>query len=104
MVTGKYPFEGSNVYTLFENISQGKYTVPEDIDDELKDLIQSILNVDYKTRFTIDEIRKHSYLCSRLLMHRWMSKELPDEGEVEVVISPSVFDSLKPSKKCCVLI
>ena len=39
MVVGKYPFEGSNVYTLFENISSGIYNVADDKALSTNDLI-----------------------------------------------------------------
>jgi serine/threonine-protein kinase 11 len=39
LCTGKYPFEGDNIYKLFENIGKGEYTIPEDVDALLSDLI-----------------------------------------------------------------
>lgn len=39
--TGKYPFEGDNIYKLFENISKGEFSFPDNLDDDhLKDLLQ----------------------------------------------------------------
>jgi len=32
ITTGKYPFEGENIYKLFENIGRGEFTVPEEVD------------------------------------------------------------------------
>ena len=40
ITTGKYPFEGDNIYKLFENIGKGEYTVPEEADSLLTDLIK----------------------------------------------------------------
>ncbi|XP_046551587.1 serine/threonine-protein kinase STK11-like, partial [Haliotis rubra] len=39
ITTGLYPFEGDNIYKLFENIGKGQYTVPDTVDDSLKDLL-----------------------------------------------------------------
>ncbi len=39
ITTGKYPFEGENIYRLFETIGKGEYTIPEECDDLLKDLL-----------------------------------------------------------------
>ena len=40
ITTGKYPFEGENIYKLFENIGRGEFTVPEEVDDTLADLLR----------------------------------------------------------------
>ena len=39
VTTGQYPFEGENVYKLFEKIGKGVFTIPDELDDSLKDLI-----------------------------------------------------------------
>ncbi|EDV22295.1 uncharacterized protein TRIADDRAFT_29179 [Trichoplax adhaerens] len=41
MTSGVYPFEGRTVFTLFENIGKGQYTIPDVLkhESELKDLI-----------------------------------------------------------------
>ena len=41
MTTGKYPYEGDNIYKLFENIGKGEYTIPEEVDPSLRDLLSS---------------------------------------------------------------
>ena len=40
ITTGLYPFEGENIYKLFENIGKGKYTIPESVDSILASLIE----------------------------------------------------------------
>ena len=40
ITTGKYPFEGDNIYKLFENIGKGEYTIPDDVEPLLANLIQ----------------------------------------------------------------
>ena len=39
-VTGKFPFEGENVYKLFAAISVGVFTMSPDISPMLQDLIK----------------------------------------------------------------
>lgn len=39
MTTGLYPFEGENIYKLFENIGRGVYTIPDSIDKMLNSLL-----------------------------------------------------------------
>jgi len=41
-MTGKYPFEGDNIYKLFENIGKGEYTIPDEVDALLSSLIKGI--------------------------------------------------------------
>jgi len=43
ITTGLYPFEGDNIYKLFENIGRGEYTMPSTVDSLLADLIQGLL-------------------------------------------------------------
>lgn len=62
MVVGKYPFSGSNVYTLYESISKGEYAIPDTLDPLLRDLIQGILQIDPRRRLTIQQIREHVYV------------------------------------------
>ena len=44
ITTGKYPFEGENIYKLFENIGRGEFTIPEEVDDTLADLLRGTNN------------------------------------------------------------
>ena len=39
MTTGVYPFEGDNIFKLFENIGKGQYQIPDGLEDNLKDLL-----------------------------------------------------------------
>ncbi|KAG8126980.1 putative Serine-threonine-protein, partial [Naja naja] len=39
ITTGLYPFEGDNIYKLFENIGKGDYVIPEDCGPPLSDLL-----------------------------------------------------------------
>lgn len=40
ITTSLYPFEGDNIYKLFENIGKGDYTIPEDCGPQLTDLLR----------------------------------------------------------------
>uniref|UniRef100_H2YV64 non-specific serine/threonine protein kinase n=1 Tax=Ciona savignyi TaxID=51511 RepID=H2YV64_CIOSA len=57
--TGKYPFEGENIYKLFENISQGKYEIPEYCDNQLTSLLTGMLKYKADDRFSISQIQNH---------------------------------------------
>ncbi|NXW51573.1 STK11 kinase, partial [Nyctiprogne leucopyga] len=59
ITTGLYPFEGDNIYKLFENIGKGDYTIPEDCGPPLSDLLRGMLEYDPAKRFSIQQIRQH---------------------------------------------
>jgi len=59
IMTGKYPFEGDNIYRLFENIGKGDYSIPNEIEDPLRDLLKGMLQKDPVKRFSLRQIRIH---------------------------------------------
>ncbi|XP_014211652.1 serine/threonine-protein kinase STK11 [Copidosoma floridanum] len=64
ITTGAYPFEGDNIYKLYENIGSGEYTIPSEVDDVLKSLLEGMLQKDISARFTLQQIRHHPWtLC-----------------------------------------
>ncbi|KAJ7308482.1 hypothetical protein JRQ81_009034 [Phrynocephalus forsythii] len=94
ITTGLYPFEGDNIYKLFENIGKGDYTIPEDCGPPLSDLLRGMLEYDPAKRFSIQQIRHHnttttdswnfllsdadlSYFCSRFDGAQWVLQPLP---------------------------
>lgn len=78
ITTGLYPFEGDNIYKLFENIGKGDYTIPEDCGPPLSDLLRGMLEYDPAKRFSIQQIRHHN----------WFRKKHP-QSEPLVPIPPS---------------
>nr|XP_042717837.1 serine/threonine-protein kinase STK11 isoform X3 [Chrysemys picta bellii] len=61
ITTGLYPFEGDNIYKLFENIGKGDYTIPDDCGPPLSDLLRGMLEYDPAKRFSIQQIRQHNW-------------------------------------------
>ncbi|XP_028569571.2 serine/threonine-protein kinase STK11 isoform X1 [Podarcis muralis] len=61
ITTGLYPFEGDNIYKLFENIGKGEYTIPEDCGPLLSDLLRGMLEYEPAKRFSIQQIRHHNW-------------------------------------------
>ncbi|KAK3534438.1 hypothetical protein QTP86_015210 [Hemibagrus guttatus] len=78
ITTSLYPFEGDNIYKLFENIGKGDYTIPEDCGPLLTDLLRGMLEYDPAKRFSIQQIRQHN----------WVRKKHPP-SEPPVPIPPS---------------
>ncbi|XP_051557472.1 serine/threonine-protein kinase STK11-like [Myxocyprinus asiaticus] len=78
ITTSLYPFEGDNIYKLFENIGKGDYSIPEDCIPLLSDLLRGMLEYDPVKRFSIQRIRQHN----------WVRKKHPP-SEPPVPIPPS---------------
>lgn len=74
ITTGEYPFQGDNIYKLYENIGKGEYTIPEEVEEPLKSLIQGMLQKDADKRFTLQQVKKHPWTMCR---HPRMQDEVP---------------------------
>ncbi|KAI8903500.1 kinase-like domain-containing protein, partial [Gorgonomyces haynaldii] len=59
MLTGTLPFHEKNMSKMFVAIMSAKYTLPDYLDQEAKDLIKNILQVKPEKRLTIQEMREH---------------------------------------------
>ena len=46
LFTGKTPFDGTTEFQTFENILSGKYTIPDYVPNEAKELIEKLLVLD----------------------------------------------------------
>lgn len=79
MTTGKYPFEGDNIYKLFENIGKGEYTIPDEVDDVLASLLQGMLQFDAAERFSIRQIQVHDWF--RKKHPRMLDYVAPPQGK-----------------------
>ncbi|XP_040592910.1 serine/threonine-protein kinase STK11 isoform X2 [Mesocricetus auratus] len=83
ITTGLYPFEGDNIYKLFENIGRGDFTIPCDCGPPLSDLLRGMLEYEPAKRFSIRQIRQHS----------WFRKKHPlSEALVPIPPSPDTKD------------
>ena len=62
MITGFFPFRGVNQTELHRNILSGTFPKLTDVSNELKDLLNKILEVNPNKRINIDNILKHPWL------------------------------------------
>uniref|UniRef100_A0A2R9CM47 non-specific serine/threonine protein kinase n=1 Tax=Pan paniscus TaxID=9597 RepID=A0A2R9CM47_PANPA len=83
ITTGLYPFEGDNIYKLFENIGKGSYAIPGDCGPPLSDLLKGMLEYEPAKRFSIRQIRQHSW---------FRKKHPPAEAPVPIPPSPDTKD------------
>ena len=54
--TGKFPFEGENVYKLFGVISTGVFQIPHDLSPLLKDLLKGTVAMETPISTVVDTI------------------------------------------------
>ncbi|XP_018586759.1 serine/threonine-protein kinase STK11 [Scleropages formosus] len=83
ITTSLYPFEGDNIYKLFENIGKGEYSIPEECGPLLSDLLKGMLEYDPEKRFSIQHIRQHNWV---------RKKHPPSEPPVPIPPSPESRD------------
>ena len=62
IVSGFFPFRGINEAELRKNILGGKYPELFDVSDNLKDLINKMLEINPEKRISLDEILNHPWL------------------------------------------
>lgn len=65
--TGQYPFEGDNIYRLFENIGRGQWLAPDwlyKLDAQLAGLILGLLQAEPAKRYSIQQIRCDPWFIS----------------------------------------
>lgn len=68
MVYGTVPFKASNMSELHKLIIKGKYTLKDDVSEEVRDLLTKMLEADPAKRYTIPQI-----LC-----HKWFNNYDPN--------------------------
>jgi serine/threonine protein kinase len=66
MAVGDLPFTSPNVRELHEFACNGDYEIPEDLSPECRDLIDHLLRVNPKKRFTIRDIKEHVWFTEGL--------------------------------------
>lgn len=65
ITTGLYPFEGENVYKLFENIGRGEFSIPSEIENPLRALLEGMLQKEPEKRLSLPQIRQHPWFTRK---------------------------------------
>jgi 3-phosphoinositide dependent protein kinase-1 len=60
LLVGKTPFKGQSPFYTFENILAGKYSMPDTVPEDAKDLITRLLKVDPSQRLGSGNFDKNS--------------------------------------------
>jgi serine/threonine protein kinase len=61
LVCGCFPWQDSDLYTLFQKIKKDPLHLPSHLSPEVKDLLSQLLNKDPSNRITIPNILNHSW-------------------------------------------
>ena len=70
MVVGYLPFSDDNEDKNINDIINGRYEMPNELSDELKDMIKGCLNKDVSQRFDIETIKKHKWFNKKKYINK----------------------------------
>lgn len=62
ITTGKYPFEGDTIYKLFDAIGRCEVVWPENVETQLRSLLEGMLNKDADKRLSLMQVFKHPWV------------------------------------------
>lgn len=62
MICGESPFNAECANDIYENIIKVKYTFPDFVSDDAKDLLSRIFIFNKSDRLTLEQIKKHKWL------------------------------------------
>jgi 5'-AMP-activated protein kinase catalytic alpha subunit len=67
MACGCLPFDDESVTQLFMKIKEGRYSMPNFISEDLRDLINNMLQPNPIKRITMREIRDHEWFKADMM-------------------------------------
>lgn len=65
-LTGKPPFESSSYDETYVRISRARFTIPEYVSDDAKDLIKKLLIVNPNDRLELDQVITHPWIVKHV--------------------------------------
>jgi serine/threonine protein kinase len=84
-VTGTFPFQGTTLPDLYQNIITSEIKIPKYVDESLAELIQGMLMKKEEERFNMKKILSHRWFTTKLtendkkdefIVDRWRSFSL----------------------------
>lgn len=85
MLTGKLPFDDDYIPSLFKKISEGTFTIPNYINDELSRLLTSMITVNPVNRARLKDIRQGAWFQTDLPDYLALASSSLVEGSEELV-------------------
>lgn len=93
LLVGQLPFDDDNINNLYKKIQVGRFTMPQFLSPEVKDLIGCMLRVNPAERISVPKV----------LDHRWTRKGGPSQQQLNLLKSPpNVLDV--DAFTCCQLL
>jgi serine/threonine protein kinase len=65
LVTGNLPFDDENIRKLLTKVKHGEYHIPDFVTGGPREIIQKLLQVNPKERWTLKQVMKHPWFHSR---------------------------------------
>jgi len=91
MLTGSLVFNNTNISKLHDLIKEGDYTMPEQLSDSVKDLINRILQPLPVKRINVSEIKQHAWVKDQILT----ANACFQTPEAEIYTQMTAFSKLK---------
>ena len=70
MLSGYQPFNSHSIHAMYGMIIRGQYKFPsphwDNISAEAKDLVKKLMCVDFKKRYTVEQIMKHEFITKHV--------------------------------------
>eukprot|EP00808_Paulinella_micropora_P024763 g50916.t1 len=79
--TGSLPFDHDHIPKLLDLVVRGEYETPDFVDDDLSELISSMLQVDCSKRITLAQIRAHEVFKDTLYFAKLPLPSFPPPSE-----------------------
>ncbi|GJD10399.1 Serine/threonine-protein kinase STK11 [Galdieria sulphuraria] len=61
-LTGRLPFDGNNLFELFEKIGKGEFEIPSFVEESAKDLLLHVLDPVQQRRYSLEEVKRHPFV------------------------------------------
>ncbi|XP_064547239.1 serine/threonine-protein kinase par-1 [Drosophila montana] len=74
LVCGALPFDGSTLQSLRDRVLSGRFRIPFFMSSECEHLIRRMLVLEPTRRYTIEQIKRHRWMCPELLEHALIAK------------------------------
>ncbi|XP_068156919.1 serine/threonine-protein kinase par-1 [Drosophila tropicalis] len=74
LVCGALPFDGSTLQSLRDRVLSGRFRIPFFMSSECEHLIRRMLVLEPTRRYTIEQIKRHRWMCPELVEHVLIAK------------------------------
>ena len=97
MVTGRMPFDDSDMKMLVQQIKRGVtfHNPKQPVSESCKDLIRNMLKLDFKTRLSVEEIEAHPWLTNVSLSREERAMSETTRACGEFFISKQDFELIR---------